>query len=425
MKYLIWLLLAVMPSIVLADTQACRKTDPQNKRPRIGLVLGGGGARGFAHVSVIKELERRHIPIDCIAGTSMGALIGGLYASGMSIEEIEKMVVELDWAGTFDDSLERPERSFRRKRDDDLSLLNAKPGIGKSGIKITSGLLAGENIMLLLERLSNEASRSGNFDQLVIPFRAVATDINTGEAAVLRSGNLSIAMRASMSIPGVLRPVKIGDQLLVDGGIVNQLPVDVVRGMGADIVIAVDVGTPLASLDENASILSFADQLGSLMTVSNTKKSIESLGPNDVLIQPALGEKVRTGEFLKVALALEIGHQTMQELDPQLSTLARPGADKSDEKRIAVTEKYEREIPLMEFVRLNNSTRYSDEVLLARLDITTGERFNVDKVETAIRRIYGLGRGKWQKRFGDRCKTAELRPRLSGNRLEYLFRFSR
>lgn len=391
MKFLLLLLLAMMPSIVLADTQACRKTDPQNTRPRIGLVLGGGGARGFAHVSVIKELERRHIPIDCIAGTSMGALIGGLYASGMSIEAIEKMVVELDWAGAFDDSLERPERSFRRKRDDDLNLLNAKPGIGKSGIKITSGLLAGENIMLLLERLSNEASRSGNFDQLVTPFRAVATDINTGKAAVLRSGNLSIAMRASMSIPGVLRPVKIGDQLLVDGGIVNQVPVDVARGMGADILIVVDVGTPLALLDENASILSFADQLGSLMTVNNTKNSIDSLGPNDVLIQPELGDKVRTGEFLKVKLALEIGRQSMQELGPQLSVLARPGADKGDEKRIAVAEKYEREIPMMEFIRLNNSTRYSDEALLARLDIATGQRFNVDKVETAIRRIYGLG----------------------------------
>lgn len=391
MKLWLLILLTMMPSIVLADTQACRKNDPQNKRPRIGLVLGGGGARGFAHVSVIKELERRQIPIDCIAGTSMGAMIGGLYASGMSIEEIEKVVVELDWAGTLDDSLERPERSFRRKRDDDLSLLNAKPGIGKSGIKITSGLLAGENIMLLLERLSNEASRSGNFDQLVIPFRAVATDINTGEGVVLRSGNLSIAMRASMSIPGVLRPVKIGDKLLVDGGIVNQVPVDVARGMGADIVIVVNVGTPLASLDENASILSFADQLGNLMTVGNTKASIESLGPNDVLIQPELGDKVRTGEFLKVKLALEIGQQTMQEMGPQLNRLVKPGVDKSDEKRVAVAEKREREIPMMEFVRLNNSTRYSDEVLLARLDLATGQRFNVDKVETAIRRIYGMG----------------------------------
>lgn len=388
-----WLLLIalLLPSVTFADTQACRKQDPQNPRPRIGLVLGGGGARGFAHISVIKELERRQIPIDCIAGTSMGALIGGLYASGMPIEEIEKMVVELDWAGTFDDSLDRPERSFRRKRDDDLSLLNAKPGIDKSGIKITSGLLAGETIMLLLERLSNEASRSGNFDQLVIPFRAVATDINTGEAAVLKSGNLSIAMRASMSIPGVLRPVKIGDQLLVDGGIVNQVPVDVARGMGADIVIVVDVGTPLAALDENASILTFADQLGSLMTVSNTKKSLESLGPRDVLIQPALGDKVRTGDFLKVKLALEIGDQAVRELGPQLTALVRPGADKSDEKRIAVAEKYAREKPMIEFVRLNNKTRYSDEVLLARLDISTDQRFNVDKVESAIRRIYGLG----------------------------------
>jgi len=391
MKSWLLLLAALLPSVAFADTQACRKQDPQNPRPRIGLVLGGGGARGLAHVSVIKELERRQIPIDCIAGTSMGALIGGLYASGMSIEDIEKMVTTLDWPSTFDDSLDRPERSFRRKRDDDLSLLNAKPGIDKKGIKITSGLLAGETIMLLLERLSNEASRSGNFDQLVIPFRAVATDINTGEAAVLKSGNLAIAMRASMSIPGVLRPVKIGDQLLVDGGIVDQVPVGVARGMGADIVIVVDVGTPLASLDENASIVSFADQLGSLMTVSNTKKSLDSLGPRDILIQPALGDKVRTGDFNKVKLALEIGEQAVQALDMQLDSLERPDVDKNNEKRIATADKYEREKPMVEFVRLNNRTRYSDEVLLAKLDIAINQHFNVDKVEAAVRRVYGLG----------------------------------
>lgn len=388
-----WLLLfaVLLPSVAFADTGACRKQDPQNPRPRIGLVLGGGGARGLAHVSVIKELERRQIPIDCIAGTSMGALIGGLYASGMSIEDIEKMVITLDWPSTFDDSLDRPERSFRRKRDDDLSLLNAKPGIDKKGIKITSGLLAGESIMLLLERLSNEASRSGNFDQLVIPFRAVATDINTGEPAILKSGNLAIAMRASMSIPGVLRPVKIGDQLLVDGGIVDQVPVDVARAMGADILIVVDVGTPLASLDENASIVSFADQLGSLMTVSNTRKSLESLGPRDILIQPAFGDKVRTGDFDKVKVALEIGEQAVQALDMQLNALERPDVDKNSEKRIATANKYAREKPLVEFVRLNNKTRYSDEVLLARLDIAINEHFNVDKVEAAVRRVYGLG----------------------------------
>ncbi|MEO6656919.1 MAG: patatin-like phospholipase family protein, partial [Arenimonas sp.] len=391
MKYFLLSLAILMPGISFADTQACRKQDPQNPRPRIGLVLGGGGARGFAHISVIKELERRQIPIDCIAGTSVGAFIGGLYASGMSIEKIEKLVTTQDWASTMEDSLDRPERSFRRKRDDDLSLLNAKPGIGKSGIKITSGLLAGETVMLLLERLSNEASRSGNFDQLVIPFRAVATDINTGQAAVLKSGNLAIAIRASMSIPGVLRPVKIGDQLLVDGGIVDQVPVDVARAMGADIVIAVDVSTPLATLDENASILVFADQLGGLMTVSNTKKSLETLGAKDVLIQPNLADKVRTGDFEKAKLALEIGNQAIQAVDAQLSALVRPGASNADEKRIVAVDKYKYEKPMIDFVRINNKTRYSDEVLLARLDIATNEKFNVDKVEAGIRRVYGLG----------------------------------
>lgn len=388
----LWLLLIAMhlPSLAFADTPACRKQDQQNPRPRIGLVLGGGGARGIAHISVIKELERRHVPIDCIAGTSMGALVGGLYASGMSSAEIEKMVTTLDWPAVFNDSINRPERSFRRKRDDDLSLLNARPGIGKSGVKITSGLLAGETIMLLLERMSNEASRTGNFDQLVIPFRAVATDINTGQAAVLKTGNLAIAMRASMSIPGVLRPVKIGDQLLVDGGLVNQVPVDVARDMGADILIVVDVGTPLMALDENSSLLNFADQLGSLMTVSNTKKSLDSLGSRDILVQPDLADKVRTGDFDKVKLALEIGDQSMQSLQSQLSALERPDVRRNAEKRFAAEMKYD-EKPMIDFVRLNNTTRYSDEAVLARLNIQTNQRFDVDKVENGIRRVYGLG----------------------------------
>lgn len=385
----LWLLLlaTLLPATAFAETQACRKADPQSSRPRIGLVLGGGGARGLAHVSVIKELERRKIPIDCIAGTSIGALIGGLYASGMTIEEIETLVTTLDWANTFNDSLDRPDRSFRRKRDDDLSLLKSRPGIGKSGIKIASGLLAGETVMLLLERLTNEASRSGNFDQLVIPFRAVTTDINSGEAVILRNGNLAVALRASMSIPGVFRPVKIGDQILVDGGIVNQLPVDIVRAMGADVVIAVDVGTPLASLDEGASVLAIADQLGGILTVSNTKKSLDSLQPGDLLVQPAFGEQIRTGDFDKAKLALEIGDATMQGMQAQLSAFVQPGADDVDEKRVETAIKVKRNKLMVDFIRLNNTSAYSNEALLARLNIPTGQNFDVDKVEDGIRHV--------------------------------------
>lgn len=351
MKAIAWILMTLgglVATTAQADTRPCRQGDAGAERPRIGLVLGGGGARGIAHVAVIKELERLQVPIDCVAGTSMGSLIGGLYASGMSSAELEQLVRELDWGAAFNDSLDRPERSFRRKRDDDLNLLSARPGIGREGIKLAPGLLAGESISLLLQRLTLPVARIDDFDKLPIPFRAVATDINTGDAVVLREGNLAEAMRASMSIPGAFRPVPIGDRLLVDGGIANQLPVDVARAMGADIVIAIDVGTPLGKLEEGASVLALADQLSGFMTVSNTKKSIESLGPRDVLIQPALGDEVKTAEFAreKVELALRLGRESVPALQARLAALSRP--DVTGRVAMATTT------PRIDFVRLDN-----------------------------------------------------------------------
>ena len=160
-------------------------------------MLGGGGARGFAHVAVLRELERLRVPVDCIAGTSMGALVGGLYASGMSAAEIEAGLREVDWEAMTRDRVQRAERSFRRKRDDDLALVAGKPGIGNSGLKLASGLAAGENVMLALERLTVPVGTRDDFDDLPIPFRAVATDLNSGQAVVIGEGSLASAMRAS------------------------------------------------------------------------------------------------------------------------------------------------------------------------------------------------------------------------------------
>lgn len=377
------------PVVITEDAMACRHADPGSSRPRIGLALGGGGARGIAHVSVIKELERLGVPIDCIAGTSMGSLIGGLYASGMTISEIETLVTTLDWQGTFNDSLTRPERSFRRKRDDDLSLLSAKPGVGKGGIKLASGVLSGESIILLLQRLTGPVARVGDFDLLPVPFRAVATDINTGKAVVLGEGNLAESMRASMSIPGVFRPVRIGDHILVDGGIANQVPADVVRAMGADIVIAVDVGTPLLLVEDSASVLTYAEQLSGFLTVSNTNATIAALGPNDILVQPAMGDAVRTGDFTKAAEALRIGDEAMAAQREKFVALARPLVAK-DSAQLASAPVRVRTLPRIDFVRLDNHTRYNDRLLLNKLNIPVGETLDIDRVEAGVESVYGL-----------------------------------
>ncbi len=371
------------------DTLPCRQTPSAGDRPRIGLVLGGGGARGFAHVSVLKELERLHIPIDCIAGTSAGSMVGGLYASGMSATEIEALVRSVSWPKALDDSLARPERSFRRKRDDDLSLLSVKPGLSTSGVKLAPGLLAGENIELMLERMTLPVSRIHDFNRLPIPFRAISTDANTGNAVVIDHGNLAVAMRASMSIPAIFRPVVIDGQVLLDGGVANQLPVNVVRAMGADIVIAIDVGTPLSKIDETASLVAFANQMTGFLTVSNTLASIKSLGPRDILVQPQFGDQVSTGDFGKVEESLEIGRIAAAAASPKLAVLSRPEAD--FKLQLAAQTKRNSTPPMIDFVRLDNQTSYSDEVLLARLDVPIGKPLDVIGLEDSILHVYSMG----------------------------------
>src|SRR4249919_2071740 len=291
-------------------------------RPRVGLALGGGGARGIAHIAVLRQLEAMKVPIDCIAGTSMGALVGAMYASGMSVDEIEKTVLGLDWPRLFDDSLERPERSFRRKRDDELVISAPGVGVGRKGVKIAGGLLAGERILLLFEDLVEPVSTIEDFDRLPIPFHAVAADINDGEPVVIQGGDLALAMRASMSLPGIFPPVPLGEHILVDGGIARNLPVDVVREMGADIIIAVDVGTPLAKLDHSSSALAITSQLTGLMTVSNTRAQIATLGARDILLTPALGDIVTTGGFDKGPEALAIGKQAAEEASGKFARMA-------------------------------------------------------------------------------------------------------
>lgn len=379
---------ADQPATPPAPTLACRQRGGDDGRPRIGLVLGGGGARGLAHVAVLHELERLRVPVDCIAGTSMGALVGGLYASGMDARQIEEELRDLRWATLFSDRLERPERSFRRKRDDDLALVPGKPGLGNEGLKLGSGVLAGERILLLLERLTQPVATRERFDDLPIPFRAVSTDLNTGQAVVHDRGHLALAIRASMSIPGAFQPVVIDGRVLVDGGLANQLPVDVVRAMGADIVIAVDVGTPLVKLGPDASLVSIVDQVTGFMTVGSTRAQVESLGPRDVLVKPPLGTEISTSEFAKLDRALEIGREGLGPVQARLAALALPAP--AHEAVLAARPAPADGAPVIDVVRLDNRSRYDDTFLLSRIDIAPGQPLDVERLQRNLASIYGL-----------------------------------
>ncbi len=219
-----------------------RSQDPA-RRPRVGLALGGGSAKGIAHAGVLQWLEEHHIPVDAIAGTSTGAFIGGAYATGMSSADIREMLRSADWDLLLRPDIPYPLKAFRRKEDDREYSIKIEAGL-RHGFRLQSGLNPGHRIGLLLSRVAFPYSTVQSFDDLPIPFRCVATDLEKGEAVVLDRGPLGPALRASMALPGTFDPVRLGGRLLSDGGILNNVPVDVARAMGADIVIAVNVGAP-------------------------------------------------------------------------------------------------------------------------------------------------------------------------------------
>ncbi|HJW44851.1 MAG TPA: patatin-like phospholipase family protein, partial [Lysobacter sp.] len=375
------------PATAATAAPSCGVREPGDARPRIGLALGGGGARGIAHISVLRKIEELRIPVDCVAGTSMGALVGGLYASGMSVDDMEDLVLSTDWKRLFDDTIERAERSYRRKQDDRESLTTVGVGISRGRLKVSPGVLQGERILAMFERSTVGVSAIADFDELPIPYRAIATDLNTGDAVVLDHGSLAMAMRASMSLPGIFQPVEIDGRVLLDGGLVNQVPVDVVRSMGADVVIAVDVGTPLEQLDRNASLLQVISQMTGMLTTGNTRRQLATIAASDVLIVPQLGTTVATGDFDKGREALAIGEQAAAAAQTDLARLSVP------EARYATTRPPppSSNLPVIEFVRLDNETPYADELLLSRLHIKVGEPLDTDVVEAGLLRTYSMG----------------------------------
>lgn len=386
------MLLLVPITVIAADRTAgtaCGVREPGDIRPRIGLVLGGGGARGMAHISVIRMLEELHIPVDCIAGTSMGALAGGLYASGMSVDAMQELVVSTDWKRLFDDSINRVDRSYREKRDDRNGLTTIGIGIGDGKLKLSPGLLQGQRIVAMFERETVDVSGINDFDLLPIPFRAVATDLNSGEAVVIGEGNLAFAMRASMSLPGIFQPALLDGKVLLDGGLVNQVPINVVREMGADIVIAVDVGTPLLKLGDDASLLDVVSQVSGIMTVSNTRRQLQSLTESDILIVPALGDKVATGDFSKAREALAIGLEAAESARTTLARLSVP--DALFQKLASARVQPAIALPIIEFISLDNGTSYSDQILLSGIDIPLGEPLDIEQIDEELLRTYSRG----------------------------------
>lgn len=255
------------------DTAAGSPPAPSTERPRIGLALSGGGALGLTEIGVIKWMEENHIPVDRIAGTSMGSIIGSMYATGMTPAEIQKFAKKIDWDQAFLPEPGYMELSYRRKQDRRDFLVAAPLGL-KHGLKGPNGLNSGQAAGLLLDRIAFADAGITNFDDLPIPFRCVATDMQSGEAIVLHEGFLADAVRASMAIPGVFTPVELNGRILADGGMVQNIPVETVRDMGADAVIAVELHYPPADIGQLGTLVGVLSRAIDVMITQNEHHSL-------------------------------------------------------------------------------------------------------------------------------------------------------
>ena len=354
-------------------------------KPKVGLVLSGGAARGLAHVGVLKALEEQGIHIDAIAGTSMGAVIGGLYASGYKIDELEKLALSIDWKDALSDAPDREDVPFRRKQDDRDFLIKQKLSFRDDGsLGLPLGVIQGQNLSLLLESLLAHSSDIRDFDKLPIPFRAVATDIVNGEKVVFRKGHLPQVIRASMSIPAVFAPVEINGQLLVDGGMVDNIPVDVAREMGVDIVIVVDIGTPLRGRKELSTVFDILNQSITLMTRTNSEVQLASLKPGDILIQPALASYGAT-DFGRSADIINAGYRATQILEKRLASL-RQNPDAS----LAAARTSEERTPVITAIKIENDSKIGDSVIRYYIRQPIGEPLDLGRLQRDMGTLYGL-----------------------------------
>lgn len=363
-----------------------------NARPKIGLALGGGGAKGAAHIGVLRVLEQHNIPIDYIAGTSIGSVVGGMYASGLTVDEIQTLMLKTSWADGYSDRIPREDLSWRDKQQSDQFNIPFEIGLERDRLKIPGGLLYGQAATKLLRQAVGEHPNFDSFDDLVTPYRAIATDLASYKAVIIDRGSLITAMRASSSIPGVLAPEKINDLLLVDGGITINLPVSIVREMGADIIIAVDIGSELLPSEELNSTFSVMGQLSSFLTSSNTLIQRKELSVQDFLIKPDI-VGLSTTDWSTTGIAFARGQAAANLHVEKLSKLGLQ-QDVFDAYLLKRQEDRKKLLSRMDKpitgIVLNNKSSVSDELILQQIDLKVDERVGAKKINDAVDRLYLL-----------------------------------
>jgi len=382
--------LFVVICLGLAGTLAAQEalSDGNPGRPRIGLVLSGGGARGAAHIGVLKVLEENHIPIDAIAGTSMGAVVGGLYATGLSAADVERVMTSVDWQDAFRDRPARTDLNFRRKQEDQNFLVKFPLGLKGRRFRLPRGLVQGQKLTQILRSLTLPVAQIQSFDDLAIPFRAVATDIVTGERVVLDHGDLTTAMRASLSAPGVFAPVDLDGRMLVDGGISSNLPVDVAREMGVDILIVVDCGFPLLELGKLESVATVSNQMLAILIRHNTALQRKTLTDRDIVIDPALGD-FSSLDFTEHEKAMDIGEAAARAVLGRLQALSIAPAQ--FQQIVTARAAKRTDLPRVEFLRIEpGSERYAGAIESLFGD-QIGKVADGSRLAKRVSELYGQG----------------------------------
>ncbi len=380
-------------------SQAAAAANPQppvapaggSKRPTVALVLSGGGARGFAHIGVLRVLRELHIPVDMVVGTSMGSVIGGAYAAGASVAELDAMARDTDWDSVIADRPARDDLAWRRREEDLILPSRIEFGVSSRGVSLPPAAAGNAALETALTRLLPPGTRDKPASALPLPFRSVASDLLTGELVELSDTPLFLTMRASLAVPGVFAPVRVKQRLVVDGGLVRNLPVDMARAMGADVVIAVNVGTTLAPEEELGSAIGVAQQMLQILTEQNVQRSIKELGPNDILVSPDL-RGITFLDFSRHERAIKAGEQAAWALAPRLQNLAVPAAEYAvfENRRLAAPALDDAPMALSK-LEVQSVGQIKADILKVQSGLKEGDKVTQEQVRKAANSLYGRG----------------------------------
>ena len=352
------------------------------------MVLSGGGARGAVHIGVLKMLDRLRIPVDVVAGTSMGAVVGGLYASGMSGEQIERAMASIHWQAAFRDRPPRTELDYRRKEEDREFLVNLPLGLQGRRLVIPKGLVQGQMLTETLRKLTLPVARITDFDKLPTQFRAVATNLETGSPVILADGDLTTAMRASMSVPGIFAPVEYRNRLLVDGGLADNLPIDVARSMGVDILIVVDAGFPLQPSKLLNSLPSITNQMLAILLRRNIERDLATLSAKDIVVSPQLGD-FSSYDFPDTMKIVNAGEVAVWAIESSLTSLAL--SDEEYARYVEARSARRSGLPRVDFVKVQPDSKTYQRQIDDMFGQFVGQNTDPDALEHQVEALYGRG----------------------------------